>query len=57
MIDINTMDIVFAAIIGMLEIKIPYESHVINPNSSINIIGNDKSLVCFVFIAFIDCGK
>jgi hypothetical protein len=32
-------------------------SHVIKPNSSITTIGNDISFVCFVLIAFNDCGR
>ncbi len=32
-------------------------SQVINPNSSIRRVGKERSLVCLVLIAFIDCGK
>ncbi len=56
-IDINTIETVFAAIIGTLFINIPYINQVINPNSSIITIGNEISLVCFVRIAFIDWGR
>ncbi len=55
--DIKTIEAVFAAIIGTLPINIPYISHVIKPISSMNIVGKERSLVCFVLIAFNDCGR
>jgi hypothetical protein len=54
---INNIDIVFAAIIGILYIKIPYESQNIRPISIIIIIVKDKSFVCFDFIDLIVCGR
>jgi len=57
MIDINTIETVFAAIMGTLLIRSPYISQVISPNSSISRVGNERSLVCLVLIAFIDWGK
>jgi hypothetical protein len=53
--DIKTIEAVFAAIIGTLSINIPYISHVINPISSMIIVGKERSLVCFVLIAFSEC--
>ena len=54
---INTIETVFAAIMGILFIRMPYESQVIRPASSMITIGKEISLVCFVLIAFMDCGR
>jgi len=50
-------EIVFAPISGIFEIKIPYITHNIIPNTNIINIGREMSFVCFVLIALIACGR
>jgi hypothetical protein len=53
----NTIETVFAAIIGIFDINSPYKSQAISPNSSIIIVKSERSLVCLVFIVLIDWGR
>src|SRR3989344_2674696 len=54
-VKINVIE--FAKIIGESLVKIPYKSHKKIPVVNTIYIPSDKSLVCFVFMVFIACGK
>lgn len=54
---ISAIEIVFAAITGMLEIIKPYVNQHIKPASVITSIVRERSFVCFVLIVFIAWGK
>ncbi len=56
-VEIKTIERVFAAITGMLDTIIPYASQKIKPISVIISITKDRSFVCFVLMVLIDCGR